>query len=306
LTCFGGRDGFRSTQISLGAPLEVVANCNQAKWTPVTLTHEYIHNLIEGFLGTLCPDLRSDAEVEAIVRMMTDNSYPSLFHQLRGLFCVGVWDMAVGEEKNVDAEDLTDVLEANLRQVNEIFTHCFDFMYFFDRNAAAYVEAVWVSWGAIPNIRARIDDYLTRCLCALHTSNVKSPSPDGEELTCAELEASLRRTLDRFPGAPYVQEALDQLTTNRAEYTLRITARVQLIRLARYFLFSEDINRRLWTTAHATGTARDRALTNILSFTEEPLENPLRFLARVARERSYNQTRAAGVLTHLAFAAGPA
>jgi hypothetical protein len=303
LTCFGDREGFVLTQVSLGAPLELVANCNQAQWTPVTLTHEYSHSIIEGFLGALCPDLRTDTEVEETVQMMASDTYPSLFHQLRGLFCAAVWDMSGNAEQHVEAEELADLLERHLRSVNEILTHCFDFMYFYDRDATAYVEAVWISWGAIPNIRARIDDYLTRSLCALHTSNVKSAN--GETLTCGELEANLRRTLGNFPSAPYVQEAIDQLTSNREEYTKRLTARTQLVRLARYVLFSEDINRRLWATSHATGPARDRALTNPLSFTEEPLENPLKFLAVVARDRSYNQQRAAAILTQLAFATTP-
>lgn len=299
LTCFGGRDGFRSTDVSLSAPLEVVSYCNLARWTPLTLTHEFSHTIIQGFLGALTPDLRTDDEVDQIVGMIRDDHYPNLFLQLRAVFCVAVWELSGGTEREIQSEELADTLERHMRSVNELLTHCFDFLYFYQRNIPAYVQGIWVSWGAIPNIRARIDDYLLRCLCALHTLNLKRDK--GEYWTCRQLEENLELTCALFPNAPYVTEALSQLKQDRDSYIEKITARFQLIRIARHILFSETIDRHLWRQHYITSESRGRALFNVLQFNTETVENPLHFLAKVSREGKINHTRAMSILMHLAF-----
>lgn len=60
ISFLSGRDGFRSTEVSLSAPWELVAGCNMTSWTAHTLTHEISHTIIETVLAILLPPLDTE------------------------------------------------------------------------------------------------------------------------------------------------------------------------------------------------------------------------------------------------------
>lgn len=76
VVCYSGRDGFRSTQFSLTAPLEIVAGCNAYGWTPMTLTHEICHVWINGILGALFQDMDDPAVSASLDTLLSGHKKP--------------------------------------------------------------------------------------------------------------------------------------------------------------------------------------------------------------------------------------
>ena len=53
ITSFSGKDGFRSTELSLSAPVASISGCNTVAWTLLTITHEISHLIVQSILGIL-------------------------------------------------------------------------------------------------------------------------------------------------------------------------------------------------------------------------------------------------------------
>ena len=98
ITYFSGGDGFRSTNVSLSAPLEVVSSCNATSWTPLTLTHEISHQIIEDALGAVLPNPDDLKYLQKVVDVLNGQNALNLLRQLEAFLCYAVWRMEDAEE----------------------------------------------------------------------------------------------------------------------------------------------------------------------------------------------------------------
>ena len=192
LTCFSGRDGFRSTSLSLSAPVEAIGSCNTDAWNLLTMTHEFSHTVIDTLLGEFDFDASDEVAMNSLA-LSIKGQPTTLYDQARAMLGYGTW-LIHWSKSQQDPEDYTSKLlaesiESQWDEVNEILTHCFDFMYFYHRDSERYVHTIWRSWDMNPGIEDRIPEYLVRSLCALHTSY--ADINQGGQTTIDQLSAHL-------------------------------------------------------------------------------------------------------------------
>lgn len=70
ITYFSGRDGFRSTLVSLSAPVETITGSNTPSWTLQTLTHEISHSVVRSVLGKLLPTGQEPPDLNHIIAIL--------------------------------------------------------------------------------------------------------------------------------------------------------------------------------------------------------------------------------------------
>lgn len=299
LTFFSGRDGFRSTEFSLSAPLEAVSSCNSAPWTMQTLTHEVSHILVESVLATIVPRPDDMEGISSVIRSLQPTHAPTnLFDQLRAFVCFGIWllkspDQTILQE-TLNESELAKCMISTWSELREILTHIFDFLYFYKKNGQSYIRAVWVGWDVIPNIQHRIPDYLVRCLCALHANNLRR-GKDGLQITVDQLLEYLEAAMEEFSSATYIPRAIFELKNRRSYYLKRLEKGAVLVKFVRYFLYSPTIERTL--VREPVGMENDDRMT----FTTKRIANPLRFLEMTSAEKKGEAQRSAWMLTQLAF-----
>ena len=302
MTCFSGRDGFRSTQISLSAPLAVISGCNTTSWTLLTLTHEMSHTIIDGVLGLLLPNPDNDEELIDAIKLLDALEKENMFDRLRDLLCYAYWvvrtDGKLHEDK-LDPIKLANIIREVGIEINEILTHIFDFLYFYMKDGYHYVSSIWSSWGVIPNIRHRIPDYIIRSLCALHATNLQRN--DSYNITIDQLIEYLSKTLETYPDSPYIKDALDDLRSNRENYNKALKNRGLLVKFVRYFLYSSSIESMITREPDVTGGEHGGYPLKVLEFSDTMVRNPLRFIKEFSQDKMPDKQRSIWLLQQLAF-----
>lgn len=297
ITFFSGRDGFRSTQVSLSAPLELITACNTYAWTPLTLTHEVSHTVIEGALGLLLPHPDRDVPgCERLAGFIERKAQPAnLLEQLRTYLAYWVTKMN-GSDAAVSGDSLRAAIRTQWREVNELMTHAFDFMYFYQREAESYVASIWTSWGVIPNIGHRIPEYLSRTLCALHLNNIRRDN--ALETT---LDACAKHLDALIAESPLARSARDTLLKERDTYRDRLRRRSPLVKLVRAFLFLPSLSHALFADPSVSGPGGAGFPAQPLEFPDNRISNPLRFMSSFATGKIPDANRSAWMLTMLGF-----
>jgi hypothetical protein len=306
LTCFSGRDGFRSTQFSLSGPLEVITSCNTTSWTLQTLSHELSHVVIGGVLGALVPRPLEASSFKGLVEIATGKSVAkSLFEQVQATLAYAIWrlgqvEVVVGPSASISPTQVVDQITDQWQQVNEILTHLFDYMYFYRRDPEKYVESIWASWGVIPNIERRVEEYVFRSLCAVHVDNLRREG--GAALTREQVQNALSKAREKFPNALYIGKAIDLLTANPERFEKRLKAATRLVQFAGTFLYSSQVELILGKETLAVGGTDTYAIPD-LGLQNEPINNPLRFIDEMTDDKQSDHRRSLWMLIHLAFAA---
>jgi hypothetical protein len=293
LTYFSSRDGFRSTDISLSAPLEVITGCNTPFWTLHTLTHEVTHTLIHSIMGQLLPDLTDEISIQQTLDLLRPDTRPASLHdQFRAFLTYAIWRINSSMEELITARELGSRIRRDARDADEILTHVFDYLYHYHSDSGKYIKAVWVSWATIPNIGDRVSQYVVRCLCAIHSNNLRREN--GVSITIDTMFEILTRVREDFPEAQYLRQAIDELTTRREHYIRKLNDRGLLVKFVRYVLFSEDLEREM---------ARGRETVESLKaqyFGDERIANPLAFVEQWSQDNELNPIRSIWMLQYLA------
>jgi hypothetical protein len=259
-------------------------------------------------LATVAPNPDDLTSVDEVVKSFAPDRQPRhLFEQVRGLVCFGIWQMDLPEgvtAETISAEKLAERMKQRWSELREVLTHVFDFLYFYGKDAQSYIRAVWVSWDVIPNIQNRIQDYITRSLCALQANNLKRGA-EGFQITVDQLIRFLNATKEEFPGSIYIPQAVTDLSSRVEYYKRRLQHRTQLIRFVRYFLYSPKIERLLLREpALIAGDGGTYDLPQVEFSAKRPV-NPLRFLTEFSGEKKGDYLRSAWMLTQLAFIQKP-
>lgn len=293
ITYFSGRDGFSSHLQTLSAPIATLAECNSYRSSLMTVTHEISHILIHGVLPSIYPDHTRPGVLDELTAM-TKGAYtpPNMLAAARKLMFEGLVSMeqaARGTDFDIAhiPAAIPEILTGNRLEAQETLVHTFDFMYFYAGKPDFYIKSIWHSWSAIPGISDRIAGYVMRTLCAISANLLRDPF---EKRLPAAIRA-VRRALQRLQAdgglmSDYVDRALTYLDETEADpkrlETLRreYTARLDLVRLVRLFLYSDAIAAKLYNDPYARG-ARDSktgSLKTLLEYDTAPVGNPITFL----------------------------
>lgn len=288
LSYFSARDGYRSTETTLSAPLASVSSCNSLRWSLLTVTHEISHVVIRAVLSELYPDLDDTVKIESCLDLLNARAAASsLFHEIRRmlLFALLVMDAEEAERNvsdpvNVDAASLKDILERWRHEVDETMVHVFDFLYFYGLDVDRYVSGIWMSWGTIPNVSTRVRGYVVRTVCAVMAKHLRRGTK-SPELARDEVIDVLKKLDATGHGGRYVKQALDYLDKEwDREIRDKVLARRLLIKIVKCFLFSETAATSVRSEPEISGGATEKEgyTLKVGTFELRTIRNPLRFL----------------------------
>ncbi len=244
-TYFSGRDGFRSGLTTISAPLAAISACNSRRWSLMTMTHEISHILVRGAMATLFPDPRS-AEggrlIEGFLKNVPKSKLEALqFYLLETVVAINqTAEKAAGGTitKKWDVDNVAIVLDQWHHEIEELMVHVFDFLYFYGQNTERYIKAIWLTWGVIPNVVNRVNEYVVRTLCASLVRHLRRE--EAEEFTRQEV-LNVLKSLKEDEAGGYVDRAFDLLNDNERWPLLQssLAARKGLVKVVRGFLYSE-------------------------------------------------------------------
>ena len=301
ITCFSGRDGFKSTEVSLSVPQDLLTSCNTSTWTLLTITHEISHILVAGILGAILPATNDLAGIREVVRnLANEKAVKNLLQQVKCLLARAIWQMDVEfEQRNLTEELYASLIRKHYREINEILTHGFDFLYFYRKDAKHYIGSVWTSWEIIPNISERIPDYIVRSLCALHTGNLNRK--DGLNTTTIQLLKHLEDLSKNTANAKYILEACSILKSEQKKYRDLLANREIFVRIVRHFLYSGHVDKILTSEGLLGSGSNDGYPVAPSNFGNDQIQNPLRFVEHFCRDEEPDTAKSVWILQHLAF-----
>lgn len=309
LTSFSGRDGFRSTDLSLSVPVAVISGCNSRAWTLMTITHEISHVIIRGVLGIILPNPDDKNALDSAAKLL-DYKFQkrTLFDRLRELLSFAIWvadregkiedEIKKGDFFNGDI--LGEIIRNTWGEIGEILTHIFDFLYFYSGDEKNYIKSLWVSWGVIPNIRERVPEYVKRSICALHSKNLRRQK-ERYQITIDQCKESLKAAISDHPDSPYIKGALDDLEQREGHYVNLLKNRELLVKFCRFFLYSPIINSFIEREPYISGGDKRPYGFDPLEFLDIPVQNPLRFIEEFSQDKGSQKQRSVWMLQQLAF-----
>lgn len=284
VTCFSGRDGFKSTLQSLSAPLAVIGACNSLRWTMLTLTHEIAHLFVRGALGALYPTREQARDAYHLLNRTPANMLEAIRRYLVRTIAA-MQEVEEGGRIRVTEGNIGDLLERWHDDVEEMMVHVFDFLYFHSRGPDRYIRAVWLSWSTIPNIGSRVPEYVLRTMLAVLVLDLRR----GGEIESAAKDR-VYRVLDELRSeghdSLYIQQALEYIDTQWAKLQLRLVARRGLVRIVQTFLFSDTTATRMLGETRLVGGQSETAgyPHRIGVFSVDGITNPLRFTEHFTRD----------------------
>jgi hypothetical protein len=291
MTCYSGRDGFRSTRLSLSAPLEVITSCNTTVWTLLTLTHELSHTLLDGALSDkLLPNPSRQDALDRAVDLLARRRVPaSVMENLQRFMCHSLWALDRGQEhqtEELSAEDLATVLRRRWLELNELMTHVFDFLYFYQKDDEAYVRVIWASWGVIPNIQPRVGDYIVRTLCAIYVKFMRTAQ--GIDKAIERTLELMTATAEKFPN-DLIRSAVGQLKGDPSYFRSALQSRIPFVKVVRGFLYQPRIAQLLFRESAVGSGEREGYDLTPKSFDTQRVTNPLRFISAYRRPAALAQ-----------------
>ncbi|CAN7610680.1 hypothetical protein LJR066_004453 [Acidovorax sp. LjRoot66] len=306
IVCFSGRDGFRSTNFSLSAPLEVISACNAYGWTPMTLSHEIAHVWINGVLSVIFPHPSDTVGMARMSEIAEGKNISTVLDDLKLAFYF-TYSLLDREHSGTPADAALsektwdELAGSHGREVNEMLTHILDYQFFYRQDEVRYIKSIWSSWDVIPNIKERIQSYLIRSACAMLSEKINHEN--GIEATINRLTDLLIELRGDMDHAVYLDDAIGMIKKNRASIIEMIKSRALLVRIAKTFFANRTINARLEKEYPETGGAY-RQLQS-LKFDYQQIWNPMRFMGQYCTDRRGDRSKSLWLLTKIAFMQDP-
>jgi hypothetical protein len=302
-------DHYRTTLTTLSTPLNIVNACNTNGWTLMTITHEMCHSIIRGVLGYLVPGAINSKDYAAFRRcadLYNNIAAPStLAEEITRFLLIALLGMEhvdnLERQQNPDhisAPVLLSVVDNWIHDAEEVMVHVLDFLYFYNGILDRYITSVWRSWSVIPAIRNRIPEYVLRTLCAARASTLRHTN--GIPMAY-RMVADVLKTID---SSPYAAEALKYLDAEwEKSLNQKLSVREPLIRIVSTFLYSQGIAGQLHDETQFASNAPSRAGYSLSPqrFSEELIDNPLKFIEVYTGDDRPSGPRSAWLLSTLAF-----
>jgi hypothetical protein len=303
---FSSRWGFHQTMQSISISWQCVHSAASPEWTLLTFSHEFLHSHLRELLDELLLDPRRTASELAELfnrepESWADAAAQLLIAELRSIKTAHVLEqsaMASGrttgrlnqQPPRLTTSELGELVDSQMRVLEEFVVHVMDFIYFYDADDQSYVSSLWHSWALVPNVQPQLRVYLLRTLLALSStwSDTDSRAAFGD--AAARLENEFRDILEREDHG-LVQEALDLLLEERMRKGLltRFQGSFTLVKFVRRYLISKRVNSHLFDDAAALEDGSYASKPP--GFSHEPVDSPIGFLLARFRESDPEATQ---------------
>lgn len=233
LVFFSGRLGFKETEFSVAAAIQVLSAADSSRWSLMTLTHELMHAHVRAILGTVLRvspgaswDTLFASDYARLEGLLGDGNIQLSLAQSLRLVIINhslqkhayeriAWNLREGSpdaESNDEIhlpnlDTVTRFLREDYRDVNEIMTHTLDFHYFYNGRADTYIGLLWESWSTVPSVLDEVGHYILRTLVTIATSELGSFSRRFDAV-CATFQSQLRRLVAQGNRSPVLDAAI--------------------------------------------------------------------------------------------------
>ena len=267
LVYISGRLGFRETQYSITAAIQVLAAVNTISWNLMTLSHELMHAHVRGLLNTIFSEpvqpggpKQFEGYFEKYWELVNqkDNhpQRPKLIESLRNIVLyyatnISYFERASKAQKFVRAdkgvpESSRSVFldfKKHYRSLNEMVVHVLDFHYFYGCDEETYLALLWKSWGNVPVVLEDIEHYVLRCIIAI-TSKEEGAWKDRFDKSLGILKRELSKLLVEASSSAAIVEAHKLLEDADAvnRLRLRFLGTLPLAELAIKFLKCDKVH----------------------------------------------------------------
>lgn len=269
LVFYSGRLGFKESEFSVTAALQVISGAGTARWSLMTLTHELMHAHVRALLSVIFKDLderftdyyedflaqregrvgrrwKLIESLRSIVLnyLLEKRTYDNYAREIKEARKAGEPSMPpFGRLDLPSKEDLRRWMRDSFRDINEIMVHVCDYHYFYKGNNSLYLGLLWESWATVPTVLAEIDHYVFRSIVAVATKE-SGAIHDRFQLAVNILIQNLVELLERRPDSPVVKAAL-QFSRDKANHLLLSVRFYPALYLAEFtlkFLVSRGIH----------------------------------------------------------------
>lgn len=309
---FSGRDSFKHDIYSLSLPLETLeaATCHQ--WSLRTITHELTHRIIEPILGLLLPaehtemvdaDRNSKVHMDYLPKDLLDAARVGLLDSLMALARNQEPDFI--DDANRDIEQYSKLYDCLIEfsdQVEEFMVHTFDFFYFYSRSPSEYVQSLWLSWGIIPHLEGRLDEYIARTIVALsaNTLHLKDSIQKAREQFILSFEKDYIRA-----NNPHYETVLSRVKSDEywsSKLGPIVTAGSVAARFVVVFLYSDAASTHMYSDAALE--AGDGYDVKKGEYSNKRYTNPLRLMQEFSTSEKVSPADSAWLFHLLTFNVG--
>lgn len=313
ITYFSGRDGFRNQYNTLSVPLESLYSCNTSGASLKTITHEMSHVIIRACLAKILMQDEYDEDDNIYASKLAEKNFENLREELKYFIIKNI--LYYSRIKNIpNDKNINNIISENYREIEEIMTHTFDYMYFYNFNTQSYLSELWSTWSEIPKIENRMKEYVNRSICALMSDNIRSVNcVDEARSKFIEVMILLKEKEKNEPLKLKIIENAINLVENYwnkegdpSKYSLYDLAKRSrdFVRFVRTFLFSDGINSIFrfddWQWNKGDRGAIKTSLRE-LKLGDYPIGNLLSFIDEVSQSKKRSMAESILIYYNLAF-----
>ena len=296
--------------------MTTVFSSSSEKWSLLTVTHEISHKIVKAVLSIIFPtDDHSDGVTinKEQAKLLFNQSAPNNWLDALRIW---LWESITQMSASRDLQTQKDSAKADFTvdieliesiddwygEVEEIIVHVFDLLYFYRSEDEQYLREIWMTWSVIPNISNRVPEYVVRSVCAVLAKNFHR-NEVGIEFSIDRVKTRLNALQQQDPQMPYIGEAINYIDTCHEQLIDLVTARRQLVRFVKTFLYSETIASKLWVETRSQGgeAARLGYGKHYRVFDEAKIDNPLLFLDAFSTQKKICEAESAWIFYNLAF-----
>lgn len=291
LAYFSFRSSFQADTISICAALQALPLSSTLNWSFVTLSHEFLHAHIRAIFSAIIPDASESVfenDIFPNYQKWIDSSKRKdiplskqilyiILSTMEGIkFSVATTDNIL--KKNTvksnkypvcDYRELKKIYCDHIELIDELAVHILDFLYFYKKDTALYVNTIWRTWSVIPEIEQRIDYYLLRTLVGVSPLLIGSPMErfnEARQIILKEFKSIIDFEI--------IHKAYDRLNSEIGKECLFIKyfSCCGFIDLVLNLFFSED------DIAPAFSTDMAYPIDESTPFLDEDIQNPFAFI----------------------------
>ncbi|WP_299602519.1 hypothetical protein [uncultured Tateyamaria sp.] len=308
ITYYSGRDGFRYGTFSISAPLLCISGCNSKQWNLGTISHELSHRVVSHRLSNLLKGVRNSAKLAngkdiRTVLQAYDGSVQQAAETL--LMTTLTLDEAfrVGAErfekqKHDPKAFFANAIAHNKHELEERIVHMFDYFHFYNMEADEYVANIWQSWAIQPSIAEKFNSYIERTAVALALKHIEK-----ENWATLTYEEFLAASDEHFfwHKTPFREKLHLELANGREKITKILRQNWSTIALFQLLFRSRDLAVSSQEEARETGRAQKLCLYDVSGMGFPAHTNPLQLIRWATTDKTPNSSRAAWLLSALAF-----
>ena len=191
---FSSRNAFRESEFAITASMNCITSGLSLPWTLMTITHEMLHSHVRTLLTSIFWSENNNGFNKIYEKFRkkyvdADTRDYYLIDSIREIilrYCIGTrshgsisflkkYNANRVLDYNVKISELSELLEREHKNINEIIVHTLDLHYFYRDDIRNYILTIWNSWAPLPNVNDDISQYILRSLLAIASTIDQSP-----------------------------------------------------------------------------------------------------------------------------------